>query len=239
MVATVWITFDAFLIWRQYANHKRPHMVSPISAISRTTLPDLLTTDGVIKLLPNHYYDTMSMEALRYWCYVHARYGIPTVELIGWLNDLIGSRQALEIGSGHGDLAHHLGIRATDNWSQTFPDVLDYYQQTKQPVIHYAPWVEKIDAMKAVHKYKPDVVVASWVTQWCDPNLPPPAGGGSIYGVKESDLLDSGVTYILIGNQTVHAGKEIMKVPHREITLPFLRSRSAKPESDRIWIWND
>ena len=205
---------------------------------SNLELPDLLDAAGRLKLLPVASYDGLSRDAVQLWCHNHARYGLPTIELIAWLRERLAGRTAIEIGSGSGDLAYHLGIPATDNRMQEWPSIRFHYTMTGQPTIQYPDFVEKLDALDAIDKYQPDVVVASWVTQWIDPHLPPPRTGGNAWGVKEDEILATGCAYILIGNQKVHGDKKIMAAPHREYALPFLRSRANYPMLDRVWVWN-
>jgi hypothetical protein len=201
--------------------------------------PDLLGDDQIIKLLPAAAYDQFNWLGLRLWCHLHARYGLPTVELIEWLRIYIGDRSAIEIGSGAGDLAHHLGITATDSKIQDAPEARIFYLAIRQPTIRYPAWVEKLEALDAIAKYHPQVVVASWVTHWIDPDKPPPPGGGCMFGVHEDRLLATGVTYVMIGNLGVHAHKPILQRAHREVRLPFLRSRARDPSLDRVFIWNE
>ena len=201
-------------------------------------IPSLLREDGVMKLLHAEELDRFPRDDLRVWAHLHGRYGLPTVELVTWLKNFIGSRKAIEIGSGAGDLCAHLGITGTDNWQQTWPDVRARYALMRQPVIRYPDFVEKYDAVEAVRVHRPDVVVGSWITSWIDPNLPVPPGGGNVYGVKEDVLLDQGVTYVLIGNLATHGQKPILSLPHEEHALPFIRSRALKPELDRVFIWH-
>jgi hypothetical protein len=211
-----------------------------ISIIDGTTpLPTgMLREDGVLALHPNAYYDGISGNSLRLWCHLNTRYGLPTQELVLFFKTFIGTRRTIEIGSGNGDLAYHLGIPATDNWVQKFPDVKIMYEAMSQPVIQYPESVEKLEASAAIEKYQPEIVIGSWVTQWIDPKQPPPPGGGSIYGVKEDEIIAAGLTYIVIGNLSVHGGKKIMQLPHKELAFDFLRSRAIQPELNRIWIWN-
>lgn len=215
-------------------------MFGPVSAIAANTpLPDLLDSEGrFLRLESSAYYDSIPNEALRLWCHQHARYGLPTRELYEWLLAEINGRFAIEVGSGSGDLAYHLGIIGTDNYQQTFPDVKALYDATEQPTIRYGQMVERLSAEEAIRKYNPQVVIASWVTQWIDPNLPYPPEGGNMYGIKEDEIIKSGITYILIGNETVHGTKKIMRLPHETFNLPFVYSRSARPDLDRIWVWN-
>ena len=202
-------------------------------------LPDLLDADGRLRLLPTAEYDRIPPDSLQLWCHLNARYGLPTIELVAWLQKRIAGRNAIEIGSGSGDLAFHLGIPATDNKLQKRRSIQAYYQTIGQPTIRYPKFVRNLDALDAVKEYRPDVVVASWVTEWIDPSLPPPPSGGNIWGIKEDEILVTGCEYIFIGNQTVHGSKKIMAQPHQELALPFLRSRANHPELDRVWIWNE
>lgn len=201
-------------------------------------LPDLLDENGQLKLLSARQYNQIAPDALRLWCHYYGRYGLPTQELVAWLQERIAGRKAIEIGSGSGDLAFHLGIPATDNRMQEWPNISLHYTYMGQPLIVYGDFVQTLDAVAAVKHYRPEVVVASWVTEWIDPNLPPPAHGGNMYGVKEDHILATGCEYILIGNVNVHGRKKIMTLPHQELQLPFLRSRAIHAELDRIWIWN-
>ncbi len=201
-------------------------------------MPQLLQANGLLKLLPAADYDALPSSAIRLWCHKYARYGLPTTELVQWLQERIGARKTIEIGSGAGDLAYHLGIPATDSRLQERTDIRLTYQAMGQPVIQYPAFVQKLDALEAVEHHRPDVVIGSWVTEWIDPALPPPPHGGNAWGIKEDELLATGCTYILIGNRRIHGGKKIMRRPHEEYALPFLRSRASFPQFNRVWVWN-
>ena len=192
--------------------------------------------DNKLKLLPCGYYDKLDSSNLRIFCHIYARYGLPTVELIDFLKPYLQNQKTIEIGAGSGDLGHHLNVTMTDNYNQEMPDVKAYYDACKQPVIKYGTDVEKLEALEAVDKHKPDVVVGCWVTHWIDPNLPPPIGGGNIYGIKEEEVIKRVKTYILIGAKEIHKHKTIMNIPHKEIEAPFVRSRR---KDNFIWIWNN
>lgn len=192
---------------------------------------------GAVTLLPAAAYRDMPWEPFRLWCHYNARYGLPTVELVDWLKAEIGERSAIEIGAGAGDLCHHLGIPGYDNYQQEWADVAAYYRAMGQPTIRYGAWVKRRDALIAVQGVKPSVCIGSWVTNWIDPNKPPPPGGGNMYGVKEDEILRLVDAYILIGNLATHSAKPIMRLPHEEHKLDFLVSRAAEPELDRVFIW--
>ena len=199
---------------------------------------DLLLPNGVMKLKSYSELSSIPWNHFRMWCHFNARYGIPTIELVDWLKSAINGRSTIEIGSGHGDFAYHLGIKATDSWVQQTNDVAkEFYAVTKQPTVQYPDWVEKLEATEAVNKYKPEVVIASWVTHWVTPNRRPKNDVGSIFGVKEAQLLKRGIEYIFIGNLGPHEFKPIRDLPHEEINLPFLISRAADQTKNRIMIW--
>jgi len=198
---------------------------------------DMLDKNGILKLFPASNYDEFDRDSLRVWCNINHRYGLPTVETVEWLKNRITGRKTIEIGSGAGDLAHYLNIPATDNRLQEKPEIKAYYQLMGQVPITYPDWVEKLEAEQAIAVYKPECVVASWVTQWIDPNLPYPEEGGSVFGIREDKIVEAGYTYILIGNYNTHRNKKIMQIPHEEYRLPFLRSRNVDGE-DAIYIWN-
>lgn len=201
--------------------------------------PDLMGPDHYLKLLPSAAYDAFDRDGLRLWCNRQARYGLPTVELIEWLRTYIDGRDGIEIGSGSGDLCHHLGIRGTDSKLQNDPKAAIFYMLQNQPTIRYPASVERLEALEAITKYKPRIVVASWVTHWIDPDKGVPPGGGCMFGVHEDQLLATGAIYVFIGNLRVHQHKPILQLPHREIKLPFLRSRASDPSLDRVFIWNE
>lgn len=216
-------------------------MIDPmrLRTVSKDVLPaeGLLEASGQLRLLPASTYDAIPVDNLRMFCHNEARYGLPTQELVAWLGEWVYRRRAIEIGAGWGDLSYYLGIPATDNRMQEWPEIKKAYELMRQPVIRYPDRVDCIDGVEAVRKYKPEVVVASWVTQWVDPATSMPLSG-NIFGVKENEIIEMGVTYILIGNAATHRQKNILNIKHEEFRLPFIRSRSGNPQEERVWIWN-
>lgn len=196
---------------------------------------DVLREEGKVKLLPAEMWKKYSEIEIKHFCHFYARYGIPTYELISFLTVTINGRSALEIGAGHGDLGTILNIRMVDDKQQERPEIIERYNSMKQPVIKYPKEIEKMDALVAVKKYKPQVVIGSWITTYSAKRM---SYGSSPYGVKEKEILDLVDTYILIGNTDTHGDKPIMKIPHEEINEPWILSRGRNPENNRIWIWN-
>ena len=211
------------------------HFLADIPSGELDQLASLALDGDNLNLLSCAAYDSFSPATTRWFTHQAARYLLPTVELVSHLKELIAGKKAIEIGSGAGDLARFLDISATDNCCQDWLDVRAYYDLMGQPRIKYGSHVERMDALEAIEKYTPDIVIGAWVTQWVDPSLSLPPGGGSIYGVREEELLKKVSTYIVIGAEGIHGRKEIMRHPHQEINAePIARSRR---HDNRIWIW--
>lgn len=211
-----------------------PEWVGASVLLGNTQTLPLLDNEGRLPLKPNRFYDGLNQPDLRIWMHDHARYLLVTQELVDFLKPVLAGQKTIEIGAGAGDLGRHLGIKMTDNYCQQWPEVRDLYASMGQPTIPYAHDVERIDALDAVLLYAPDIVIGGWVTQWISPNLAPPKGGGSIYGIKEDEVLKRVKKYIVIGAEEIHKHKAIMAYPHETIDATFARSRRT---DNRIWIW--
>lgn len=175
------------------------------------------------------------------WCHATARYGLVTQELVEWLQGVIGGRRAIEVASGQGDLGFALGIPMSDLAIQQRFYMQSHYGnevRTNPP-----PDVERIHAMQALAKYKPQVVIASWLTQKYEKGDRNKKGEVVINslpgGVDECKLISQVETYIHIGNIVVHPDKRAFKIPHQEYKFPWLWSRANAPELNRIWVWDN
>ena len=196
----------------------------------------LLDGDGRFRVLPASAYEGTTPEERLLFGVRHGIYGFPTTELVDFLRERIDCRLAIEIGSGNGVMAAALGIPATDNRQQDDPAVRAYYDSIAQPVVRYGNEVERLDAAGAIAKYKPEVVVASWVTHRFDTARQD--AGGSMSGVDERALLNACETYLFVGNEQVHAKKAIWALPHTKFTPPWLFSRAMNGSSDFVAIWS-
>lgn len=196
---------------------------------------ELLMPNGQLKLLSYREYEKYSSDNLRYFCWLNARCGIPTVELVDYLKSIINGRTAIEIGSGHGDLGRYLNIPLTDSRMQEEPEIKSFYYRIGHPTIKYPEDVEKLEALEAVKKYKPQVVIASWVCPYSPHDT---TYGSSPRGIEEDKLLELVDTYIMIGNLVTHGDKPIRKLKHQEINEKFIISRATNPENNRIFIWD-
>lgn len=208
-------------------------ILSPVSV--KDISKELLLENGKLKLLSSEDYGKYKWENVRFFCHQYARYGLPTIECVEYIKGLIGEREAIEIGSGHGDLGYHLGIRMTDSKIQNNPIVKKSYQDMRQPVIEYPDDVEEIDALDAVRKYKPQVVVASWITPYSPVET---TFGSNPFGVKEAEILGLVETFIIVGNLDTHWDKPIRKHEHEVIKASWLWSRGKKPKNNVIFVWD-
>jgi hypothetical protein len=194
-----------------------------------------LDTDGTLLVKPASFYAQFSTTEVAYFGVKNGFYAIPTTELVAWLKKVVGTRRLLEIGSGNGVLANALGIRATDNLMQTWPDVMAHYRMLQQAPVKYGEWVENLDAHAAVDQYRPDVVLACWVTHKYREDRPELSGNQ--YGVDEEAILSRCQTYIHVGNGETHARKPLKNLPHRRYRFDWLVARTAKPELNEICVW--
>lgn len=203
---------------------------------ARDLRSDLLDDQGGLRIMPASFYaETTALERHKFGRET-GRYVLPTIELVDWLKQAIGDKFAIEIGSGWGELAAAVGIQATDSYLQQDPDLIRIYEGTGNATTTYGQNVEKLDAHAAVAKYKPEIVVASWVTQKYDASRH--EAGGSMYGVEEDKILDDCQTYIFIGNSQVHAHKPIWKRPNILMSPTWLYSRAINGTPDFIGVWD-
>lgn len=200
---------------------------------------EMLLPSGFLRLRAAKEYSLYNRTALREWCALRGRYTLVTTELVEWLRERIRGRRAIEVGSGMGDLGYHLDIPMTDSWIQAEPEMQLYYRLTTgQAAIIPPACVEKLTAEVAIARYKPQVVVASWLTQkyQLGDEGPPPVGS-CVYGPDMELLADLAGEFILIGNATTHKDLRLLKRPHEEFQYPWIVSRAAVPEHGRIWVW--
>jgi hypothetical protein len=196
---------------------------------------DLLDGRGRLRIVAARTLERTTAEERLLFGVQQGLYGLPTQELCDFLRARIAGRTAIEIGAGHGALAEALSIPATDNRQQKEEDLKAYYQDIGQPTVRYGDNVEKLDALAAVAKYRPQVVIACWVTHRFEPDNP--EAGGSVTGVDEAALIAECEEYIFIGNERVHAPKPIWRLPHEKTTPSWLFSRAVNGSKDFIAIW--
>jgi hypothetical protein len=201
----------------------------------RDLAPFVIDEEGLPQIMPAAFYEQTTLKE-RYW--LGHRYGLyllPTVELCGWLGEHIGARSAIEIGAGNGRLADWLGIPATDSKLQEDPDMKDLYGSLGQAPVHYGPNVEKLEAKKAVRRYRPEVAIGAWVTHRYNPRRH--LSGGNQFGPDMNWILERIYEYVLIGNEEVHAKNPLWDLPHEIHHLPFIYSRAVNGSRDFVAVW--
>lgn len=171
------------------------------------------------------------------WCVRNGVYQIPTQELVEVLRDLVGGRRAIEICAGHGAVGRALGIPLTDSHMQTTPEMRAIYAAMRQPVIEPPADVEKLEALAAVRRHNPEVVIGCFVTQLGGPDVEQ----SSPVGVDEEALMrhSSVRRYVMVGNAHVHGKKLALRRPHTVIHVgaPWLVSRASSQALNRIYTW--
>ena len=204
--------------------------VSDIQELER-----LLLVDGKIQCLPFDVLNNFTQEQISLFCHKWAIYQLPTKELIDFIKIQIGDKSVIEIGSGNGCMGRNLGIRMTDNKMQELPEIIAYYRMMGQPTIKYGDDVEKIDAISAIKKYRPECVVASWVTHKFKEGME----SGNALGIEEEEIFGNGVEkYIHIGNEKTHIYKPILNLfPVKKFKHKTIISRSMSREENIIYIF--
>jgi len=190
---------------------------------------------GRLIVHPAQYWRQFSQVEIYAFCVERGIYCVPTSELVAWLQrEIVRQFDTIEIGAGNGVLAEALGVVATDNKMQLWPEIVDYYQLINQATISYGPNVVEYSADEAVQKLKPEVVIGAWVTHRYDSQQH--WRGGNAHGVLEEEILKH-ARYCFIGNRAVHGTKPIMARDHQEYTFPWLVSRGMSEAENFIAVW--
>lgn len=156
---------------------------------------------GMIRPVPTDELRQFSWSALELFMHKYGLYCFPTTELIEHLAGILeGGGSAIEIGCGLGVIGRALGIPITDSRMQEWPAIKQYYDLCRQPTIQYPADVEELDALAAVQKYHPDIVIGSYITHLWRPGMKT----GNQYGVDTIQLINSVGEYYMIGNLNIH-----------------------------------
>jgi hypothetical protein len=206
--------------------------LSVISIVGREaeykSLCEVAGSQRGLMILPAELYREFDWDIVRLFMHTNALYCLPTIELLEFLTEKIAMRQAIEIGCGSGYIATNLGIPATDMRVQERPEARLLYRMSGQPLIEYPDHVETLEAMDAVEKYKPQVVIGSYITKPYD------GKDGNMYAPDERDILKAVDTYIHIGDLDTHADKPLMKKKFECIEPDWLIVRGKR---GFIGIW--
>jgi hypothetical protein len=203
--------------------------------IIRDLRPQALDEHGVLRVLPAAFWAQTTAQERALFGARTGIYGFPTAELVARLQDIIAGRSAIEIGAGHGVLAKALGIRATDSFQQRVPEYREWYEKQTLVTVPYGAHVEELHAARAVRRYRPQVVIACWVTHRY--NRHQHERGGNVAGVDEVELLREIETYVLVGNTEVHRQKPLWSKPHEIEYPPYVFSRAQNGTRDFIAVF--
>lgn len=189
-----------------------------------------------LKILPASFWDAKKWEEVRILMHETGTYVLPTEELIDYLDTLIGEDKAIEICAGNGYIGRELDIPITDSYQQQDDkETVVMYKLTNQPCIRYPKDVVKMEANAAVDFYHPHTVIGCFAThKWRNDTQ-----SGNYKGVDFKKLIRKVKRLILVGNLNIHKDNPLMDLPHEEIVLPGLITRSSNRELDRIFIWNN
>ena len=189
-----------------------------------------------MKILPASVWESFSWSEVRMLLHQTGTYVVPTEELIDYLDKLIGEESAIEICAGNGFIGRELGIPVTDSYQQQDDkESVLFYKLAGQPTIKYPKDVIKLEANKAVDRFHPHTVLACYAThKWRYDTM-----SDNDKGVDFRKLIRKIKRLILVGNTEIHKDNPLMEIPHEEIILPGLITRSARPETNRIFIWEN
>lgn len=193
--------------------------------------------DGLLRPVPYAELKDIPHDHLSIFALNNALCQIITQELVDFIKGEIGSRSAIEIGSGSNCLYRGVGITGTDSYLQQTEEMKGYYSVLKHEVTKPATDEERMDALTAVENYKPQVVVGSFITQFGTEEQVQNGIPASPFGVDELELLLRVDKYIHIGNYNTHARKFIFAKHHKSKWYPWLINRASDQSKNRIWIW--
>lgn len=193
----------------------------------------LLDEAGFCRPLPAAELRTLGRDTFRIWCAKNAVYAYPTLELVEWLREFIAGRRAIEVGAGNGHLGRLLGIPMTDSGMQLMPAIANHYRALGQAPTEPPDCVELLGAEEAVQKYKPQVVVASWVTHRWREGM----SEGNEFGPEEGNIVAAVEAYVHVGNDSVHSQKPIWALPHVKHYHEWLVSRASNEDLSHVAVW--
>lgn len=190
-----------------------------------------------------------------------ALYTFPTLELCEWLNSQIDDNpdyephSAVEICAGTGWIGRQLGIPITDLKAQEDPVFSGLMYQTVSVPVTYTSDVEKLEAQDAITKYKPEIVIGSFVSSMksikatnkkktMKIRVPLPTGGfmeQNLMELAEKELPFFGVNVekvirrcwktILVCNMRTHRHQSYLSIPHQTLSFPWLVTRGDRTQS--------
>ena len=206
------------------------------SNVSTENIRKVVMDGQEMRILPASVWESFSWSEVRMLLHELGVYVVPTEELIDFLDKQIGDNSAIEICAGNGFIGRELDIPVTDSYQQQDDlATVQYYKMFGQPTIRYPKDVMKLEANDAVSRFRPHTVIACYAThKWRYDTM-----SGNDKGVDFKRLMRRIHRLILVGNKEVHKDNPLMALPHEEIILPGLITRSARPDTNRVFIWEN
>lgn len=224
-------------------------------------------SDGRIYPIPYMYIKDDTLDTLNYVMQALGLYTFPTFELCEWLESQIDDNpeyephSAIEICGGTGWIGRQLRIPTTDVKNMENPEVQKIMLDSMSIPTIYANDVETLEASEAVNKYKPEIVIGSYVTSRqlvdkIDRKKAMTVGIKLPYGgVMKQNLMDLvrkevkvGVDVqsicrkvykvILVCNMRVHKNESYMSLPHQTLSFPWLVTRGDVSQA-RILVFEN
>lgn len=198
----------------------------------------IINDDGYVQSVPYDKIKNYDTDDLNYVMLIAGLYTFPTTELIEWLREQITDDpdyypDAIEIGAGTGWIGRELEIPATDSKLQDRQDIKERYAAMGQPTIMYPNFVEKLDAVQAIKKYRPEFVLGSYIThKWKQGG----SNTGNMYGVNTDWVINNCHKFFLIGNLNIVKENPSLKRKHLELSFPWLITRGDYTKA-RIFVW--
>lgn len=227
----------------------------------------LCNSQGIIYPIPYSFIKNDTLDTLNLVMQNLGLYTFPTLELCEWLNSQIDDdpelepHSAIEICAGTGWIGRQLGIPITDIKNMEDPIVEKIMiDQFSVPTI-YAKDTEQLEASEAVNKYKPDIVIGSFVTSkrrieksdkrkgltirqnllcggYMDYNIMDEVKKAITVGVDVEGIIRKVYKVILIVNTRTHMQESYFNIPHKTLSFPWLVTRGDNSQS-RILIFEN
>lgn len=194
-----------------------------VSRIIKPSITDLeaklLDEKGNLKLLKAEDYSKITFDEFRFFAHKYGIYQFPTVELIDYLQKLIGEdNNCIEIGAGTGSVGRFLDIIMTDSYQQNMPEYKRLYNELNQPTINYPKDVRKFSYKDAIKFFRPKIVLGCWITRRYDNKIP--EYGGNMAGIEFDWIIRNVKKFIFVGNTTIHPIEHFPKDCKVEIHYP-------------------
>lgn len=226
--------------------------LSGIRGFSKTELaeaneklkPHLIGSNGLPKIVSaEEVLSKFTLDEIRLCMQANGIYVLPTVELLADLKKIIPNlTKTIEIGSGNGVIADQLGIKATDNYMQSenfrvekhHKHLIDDLRSSDAEMVKYGKNVLRVDGNEAVKRFRPETVLACFVTHKY--SKAKSELGGNFKGVDFEKVMKKVKRIVFVGNTDTHKNHTLMRLPLLGMQSDGLITRSFNPDNNGIFI---